>query len=134
MRVALDTNVVSELAKPDCHERVLSWARQFRSAELVLPSPCWAEIRQGIDLLPDGRRRQDLSIRLTAMVDGMGGVLSFGRLEAELYGELMSEPGRPRPTLDAMIAAVCKVNDLPLATRNVRDFDGCGIDVVDPWA
>ena len=46
----------------------------------------------------------------------------------------MSEPGRPRPTLDAMIAAVCKVNDLPLATRNVRDFDGCGIDVVDPWA
>lgn len=68
------------------------------------------------------------------MVDGMGGVLSFGRLEAELYGELMSEPGRPRPTLDAMIAAVCKVNDLPLATRNVRDFDGCGIDVVDPWA
>ena len=134
MRVALDTNVVSELAKPDCHERVLSWARQFRSKELLLPAPSWAEIRRGIELLPIGRRREDLAARLTAMVEGLGGVLPFGRLESEVYGELMSEPGHPRPAFDAMIAAVCKVNDLPLATRNVRDFDGCGIDVVDPWA
>lgn len=134
MRVALDTNVISELAKFGCDQRVVLWTRQFASAELLLPAPCWAEIRRGIELLPAGRRREGLSARLTAMVDGLGGVLPFGRAEAEVYGELMGEPGRPRPTVDAMIAAICKTNDLPLATRNVRDFDGCGIDVVDPWA
>ena len=134
MAVALDTNVISALAKPDCDERVLRWARQFSSDELLLPAPCWAELRRGVELLPAGRRRDALSARLTSMVDALGAVLPFGRAEADVYGELMAEPGRPRPTVDAMIAAICRTNDVPLATRNARDFDGSGIELIDPWA
>ncbi|MBK7820233.1 MAG: hypothetical protein IPJ61_03950 [Tessaracoccus sp.] len=81
MAVALDTNVISALAKPDCDERVLRWARQFSSDELLLPAPCWAELRRGVELLPAGRRRDALSARLTSMVDALGAVLPFGRAE-----------------------------------------------------
>lgn len=133
MQVALDTNVISELAKPECDPRVLAWAATFDSRDLFLPAPCWAELRRGIELLPSGRRRDALATRVTALVDELGGVLPFGRAEADAYGALTTEPGRPRPTVDAMIAAVCRTHDLPLATRNVRDFEGCGIDLVDPW-
>ncbi len=134
MRVALDTNVISELAKPDCDPRVLAWATPFESHDLLLPAPCWAELRRGIELLPPGRRRDELASRITGLVDALGGIPSFGRAEAEIYGALTSEPGRPRPTVDVMIAAICATHDLPLATRNIRDFDGCGINLVDPWS
>lgn len=134
MRVALDTNVVSELTKPDCDEQVLAWARTLLPQEVYLPAPCWAELRRATGLLPPGRRRQRLESSLEKLLGTFADVLPFGLAEAEVYGELMSEPGRPRPTIDAMIAAICRVADLPLATRNVRDFDGCGLQVINPWA
>ena len=133
MPLALDTNVVSELAKPDCDERVLAWSRSLASAELFLPAPCWAELQRGVHLLPPGQRRERIAASLTTLVKSLGGVLAFGRSEAEAYAELTSRPGRPRPTIDAMIAAICRTHELALATRNTRDFDGCGIHLVDPW-
>ena len=68
------------------------------------------------------------------MVEQFGGIVPFGRAEADIYGELASESGRPRPTLDAMIAAICRTSGLALATRNTGDFDGCGIELINPWA
>lgn len=133
MCVALDTNVISELAKPECDPRVLEWSRHLTSSDLFLPAPCWAELRRGIELLPPGKRRNVLELRITILADTLSGVLPFGRAEADVYAELTSEPGRPRPTVDAMIAAICRTNGLVLATRNTRDFEGCGIDLVDPW-
>lgn len=133
MGVVLDTNVVSELAKSVPDDGVLAWARTLRSEELFLPAVCWAELRRGINLLPAGRRRERLERSLEELVDGIGGVLSFGRAEAEAYGELTAQPGRPRPTVDAMIAASCLTADMPLATRNTKDFLGCGIELIDPW-
>ncbi len=133
MRVALDTNVVSELAKPDCADRVLAWSRSLTSPEVFLPAPCWAELQRGVQLLPSGQRRERIAASLSALVKSLGGVLPFGRSEAEVYAELTSQPGRPRPTIDAMIAAICRTHELALATRNTRDFDGCGIHLVDPW-
>ena len=63
-------------------------------------------------------------------------VLEFGSLEAEHYAEIASErriAGRPISLSDAQIAAVARARGLSLATRNVRDFEGCGIEVVNPW-
>lgn len=134
MRLALDTNVVSELAKPMCDEQVLAWIQTLTSTDLFLPAPCWAELCRGMQLLPAGRRRENIATALNDLVESLGGIVEFGRAEAEAYAELTSEPGRPRPTIDAMIAAICRTNDLALATRNTRDFDGCGILLIDPWA
>jgi len=133
MAVALDTNVVSELAKANCDDSVDRWIRQFRSSDIVLPAPCWAELCRRVNLLPSGRRRDVLSRNLRTLVRGMGGILPFDQAAAEHYAELNSEPGRPRPTFDALIAAVCLANSIPLATRNIADFEGCGIELIDPW-
>lgn len=134
MRFALDANVVSELAKPACDEQVLAWSRTLASTDLFLPAPCWAELCRGVQLLPAGRRRENIATALTDLVESLGGIMGFCRAEAEVYAELTSEPGRTRPTIDAMIAAICRTNDLALATRNTRDFDGCGIQLIDPWS
>ncbi|MDO5499697.1 MAG: type II toxin-antitoxin system VapC family toxin [Propionibacteriaceae bacterium] len=133
MRLALDTNVISELAKPECHPNVQAWIVDLDSLDLFLPAPCWAELKRGLFLLPHGRRRDALTTRLDALVGGLGGVLPFAKREAEVYAEVTSQAGRPRPTIDAMIAAICRANDLALATRNIRDFSDCGIRLVDPW-
>ncbi len=133
MRVALDTNVISELTKPHACPEVLRWVRDHDSRDLFLPAPCWAELTRGVRLLPEGRRRDALRRHLEALAEGLGGIVPFDRAAADVYGELSSEPGRPRPTMDAMIAAVCRVHQLPLATRNVADFEGCGLVVIDPW-
>ena len=133
MRTALDTNVISELAKADCNVGVRKWVQDLDSKNLYLPAPCWAELQRGIRLLPMGQRRSSLSDSLDALVGDLGGVLAFSRAEAEVYAELTSQPDRPRPTVDAMIAAICRTHELSLATRNAKDFDGCGIDVVNPF-
>ncbi|MGC3954283.1 MAG: PIN domain-containing protein [Propionicimonas sp.] len=109
------------------------WSRTLRSPEVFLPAPCWAELQRGVHLLPQGRRRERITAGLESLVSSLGGIVAFGRVEAEVYAELTSQPGRPRPTIDAMIAAICRTHGLALATRNTRDFDGCGIDLVDPW-
>ncbi|HMR50423.1 MAG TPA: type II toxin-antitoxin system VapC family toxin [Arachnia sp.] len=133
MLVALDTNVVSEAIRSRCDPQVFAWLSRFGSEELLLPAPCWAELQRGMQLLPLGRRRDALAQHLTSTVDALGGILPFGKAEAEVYGELAGTPGRPRPIIDTMIAAICRTNDLPLATRNTRDFDGCGIELINPW-
>lgn len=133
MRLALDTNVISELTKPASNERVRVWIRGLDSMDLFLPAPCWAELQRGLRLLPAGRRRAELDGALEALLTGLGGILPFGRREAEAYAELSTQPGRPRPTLDAMIAAVCRAHEMPLATRNVHDFEGCGVEIINPW-
>lgn len=133
MQLALDTNVVSELAKPDCNEQVFAWSQTLRSQDLFLPSPCWAELQRGVHLLPAGRRRDRITASLESLIGSLGGIVAFGRAEAQIYAELTSQPGRPRPPIDAMIAAICRTHELALATRNTRGFDDCGIDLVSPW-
>lgn len=134
MRIALDTNVVSELVKPHTDGQVLSWSSILRTEDLYLPAMCWAELQRGIRLLPRGRRRDRLEQAVGEFAASVGGFLPFGRAEAEAYAELASEPGRPRSVLDAMIAATCRTAGFPLATRNTRDFHGCGVELIDPWA
>ena len=133
MKVALDTNVISELTKARTDPNVVKWISQYRSLELFLPAPCLGELHRGLLLMPSGRRRDTLTRHVDRLIAKLGGILVYGEDEAQEFARLTSQPGRPRPTTDAMIAAICVTHQLPLATRNTADFTGCGIDLIDPW-
>ena len=135
--IILDTNVVSELMRPEPTPGVASWVRDRDRRELRTTSITVAEIRYGIARLPEGRRKQVL---LTAASDIFqtfeDQVLPVDATAAEHYAIIASsreQAGKPIAGFDALIAAVCRSQGATLATRNVSDFDGTGIEIIDPW-
>jgi predicted nucleic acid-binding protein len=134
----LDTNVLSELMKPEPSEDVSRWTAGHPSATLYVTSITQAEIVHGILLLPNGKRRHALETAAEAMFaeEFAGRILPFGSEAARPYAEIAasrSRVGRPISHFDAQIAAIARIHGARLATRNVTDFAGCGIEVVDPW-
>jgi toxin FitB len=135
--IILDTNVVSELMRPEPAPGVASWVRERDSRELRTTVITLAEVRYGIARLPDGRRKEVL---LAAADDVFAAfadqVLQVDAAAAEQYAVIASSrerAGRPISGFDALIAAVCRSRGAALATRNVSDFDGTGIELIDPW-
>jgi toxin FitB len=136
--IILDTNVVSELMRPEPAPQVAGWVRRRDRRELRTTSITLAEIRYGIARLPDGRRKQ---ILLDAADDVFrtfsDQILPVDEAAAEHYAIVAStrdRAGKPIQGFDALIAAVCRSRSAALATRNLPDFDGTGIEVIDPWA
>ena len=134
----LDTNVVSALMAPFPEPSVATWVDARRSESLFLSAVTIAEISFGIASLPDGKRRQDLRARFDRFVArGFAlRVLSFDEPAAHQYGDLMSyrrRLGRPMSVLDGQIAAIARTRQLGVATRNARDFEACGLEVVNPF-
>ncbi len=136
--IVLDTNVLSESLRPAPNENVLAWmAAQPRSA-LFTTTVVEGEILFGIRLLPNGARRDALhrAVQSIFSEDFSGCVLPFDSDAAESYAEIAAarrESGRPISQFDAMIAAVAYSRGAVLATRNTKDFVGCGLKLVDPW-
>jgi predicted nucleic acid-binding protein len=135
----LDTNVVSELMRPHPAQSVMQWLERQSSARLTLTAVTVAEIFYGLDLLPEGRRRHDLAGRFQAFLTrGFGNrVLPFDRGAAEAYARLRGgrkRAGRAIDGFDAMIAAIAQVHGAAIVTRNMPDFAGCGVPVIDPWS
>jgi hypothetical protein len=137
--IVLDTNVLSEILRPAPQPLVLEWlAAQPRNA-LFTTTVTQGEILYGVRLLPGGQRRDRLREAALAIFseDFAGRVLSFDGEAASDYADLAAArraAGRPISQFDAMIAAVTRSRGASLATRNVSDFEGCGIAIVDPWA
>jgi predicted nucleic acid-binding protein len=136
--IILDTNVLSELMRPSPSERVVQWIGQHPAGDLATTAMTEAEILFGIALLPAGRRRSDLAQAAGAMFaeDFEGRVLSFDQEAAAVYAVLCANrraAGRPISTFDAQIAAICVARGLAMATRNVPDFEGCGLNLINPW-
>jgi len=136
--IVLDTNVISELMRREPNPRVMGWIADQPIASVFTTTLTQAEIFYGLALLPEGRRRDDLlaAARLMFDIDLTGRVLPFDTDAALLYPEIAAarkRGGKPIGQIDAQIAAVVRSRGARLATRNVRDFVGCGIAVVDPW-
>jgi hypothetical protein len=134
--IVLDTNVVSELAKPTANPVVVAWVDA--QIDLAIAAPSLAELRFGVARLPEGKRRTTLGEAIDQLVsdDLSGLVLPFDAACATAYGRIVAareRAGRPIGITDAQIAAICGVHDAVLSTRNVRDFVGTEIDIVDPW-
>ena len=136
--IVLDTNVVSELMRPAGSGTLVTWFRQQVPAELMTSSITVAEIQYGIERLPASRRQREMA-EAAAKVWTLfpNAVLPFDRAAANEYARVRvrrERAGRPIQRFDAQIAAVCLVHRATLATRNVKDFEGTGVEVVDPWS
>lgn len=136
--IVLDTNVVSELMRPEPASKVATWVRSRDRRELCTTTITLAEIRYGIARMPDGRRKQALLDAADDVFRAFSDqVLPFDEAAAEHYAVIASareRAGKPIPGFDALIAGVCRSRSAALATRNGSDFDATGIEVVDPWA
>jgi toxin FitB len=136
--IVLDTNVLSELLRPAPEPRVLAWLEDQPPASLFTSAVTQGEILYGIRLLPDGQRRRKLWDAAVAIFneDLAGRVLSFDGDAAAIYAEIGASrraAGRSISQFDATIAAITRSRGASLATRNSKDFEGCGIEVVNPW-
>jgi toxin FitB len=136
--IVLDTNVLSEVARSKPSVVVLTWMAFQQSRSLFTTAISQAETFLGIRTLPEGARRAELekTARGLFFEDLAGRVLSFDSDAAEIYADIAAKRrsiGRPIRELDAQIASVTLLYGASIATRNVRDFEHLGLDVINPW-
>lgn len=134
----IDTNVISELARAAPAPSVLSWFSPQDPSTLYLSAVTEAELRTGVSILPSGQRRERLMAAIDAMIDEdfAERVLPFDSDAAKAYAEIAAArraAGRPIADADCQIAAIARRMGAMVVTRNVKDFDGCGVSVINPW-
>lgn len=138
MKIVLDTNVISELIQPRGATIIRNWLARQDGASLYTTSITHAEILYGIQILPTGRRREQLLNGASTVFERhlSTRILSFDQQAAIRYAQLSAhrrQLGRPFSQFDAQIAAICSVHHATLATRNIRDFLDCDIELINPW-
>jgi len=117
---------------------VAAWIAGQPPELLFIASICQAEILSGIAILPQGRRRASLETAANAMFrdDFAGRVLPFDGEAAVAYADVFSarrRAGRPAATADLMIAAIARTKGASVVTRDIGDFEDCGLTLIDPW-
>ncbi len=136
--IILDTNIISEMMKPNPSTKVVAWMDQQASMQLFMTTITIAEIVYGLHALPHGNRKQWLeqAFHNAALEAFKNRILSFEERAAFQYGKMMSlrkAEGRPMSVPDGQIAAITSVHRFAIATRNVNDFLNCGIEVINPF-
>jgi hypothetical protein len=135
----LDTNVLSEVMASSPSEAALAWISSRRLVDpLFTTTISMAEILYGVELLPPGQRRDRLNTEAQAIFaeDFSGHILLFDEAAARSFSRIAAErrrQGRPIAELDAQIAAIAYTHGAALATRNTPDFEGCGVQLINPW-
>ena len=138
MRLLLDTNVLSEVTKPSPDTNVLGWLDRLDEDRTFISVVSIAEIRRGVALMDEGRRRDSLTEWLVRDLPQRfeQRVLPVNEAVALAWGDLMGvakRRGRGLSSMDGLIGATAIAQSLTLATRNIKDFDGFGIDLYNPW-
>ncbi|MCB9342629.1 MAG: type II toxin-antitoxin system VapC family toxin [Saprospiraceae bacterium] len=136
--IILDTNVVSELMRENPDPAVTGWIRSAQPDQLTLSVIAIAEILRGISRLPEGRKKEGLWKNFNAFVAHAfkDRILPFDEIAARYYGEvaaLREKVGLKADPVDMFIAAIARAHNAAVATRNIRDFEGCGIKLINPW-
>ena len=131
----VDTNVISETFRPRPAGAVLEWIGDQFIADLFLSSISLGELVRGARRLTDEMRRRRIErwVRRDLAVQFQGRVLPFDAEAAVVWGEIMGDGERIRRVRDAQIAAVARRHALTLVTRNVDDFAGMSVALLDPW-
>jgi len=125
IRYLLDTNIISEPARPDPNATVLAQL-DTRSSEVALPAPAWHELVYGAERLPAGKRRSYLMRYLTEVVRPSMPIVPYDDEAARWHGiarAALEAEGRTQPFVDGQIAAIASTRSLILVTRNTSDFE-----------
>jgi tRNA(fMet)-specific endonuclease VapC len=138
MKYLLDTNVISELISRRPDPNVIAWIDRLDPDTVYLSVITIGEIQKGVEKLPDTERKRtiqqwlhtDLPLRFKGRIVPItiSVALTWGTLTAALERD-----GRPLPAIDSLVAAIAREGRYVLVTRNVRDFAGAGISVINPW-
>jgi predicted nucleic acid-binding protein len=136
--IIIDTNVVAELMKASPAGEVVSWMNDQEASTLFLTTITLGEIGYGLEILPQGKRRLQLEQGFERVIAEAftGRILAFDEEAARLYGVMMGSRraiGRPLSILDGQIASIARARGCAVATRNVRDFVECGVDILNPF-
>jgi len=136
MKYLLDTNVISELQKSNCNQNVKTFIESLHWEDVYLSSITVGELCYGVEKLPHGKKKHDLSIWLYSQLPEWFNDRIIG-LDTEVFiewGKIRAEVQRTLPVIDSLIAASAIVNYMFLVTRNTKDFDGIeGINLINPW-
>jgi len=136
--IIVDTNIVTEVMKDSPTHAVVSWLNDQETSTLFLTSITIGEVRYGLRIMPQGRRRLRLEQGFERILAEAfaGRVLPFDEEAARHYGDVMGrrkEIGRPVGVLDGQIASIARANGCAVATRNVKHFVECGIEIINPF-
>ncbi|MBY0495987.1 MAG: type II toxin-antitoxin system VapC family toxin [Cyanobacteria bacterium] len=135
--ILLDTNVISELSKPSPNPNVVAWLDANEWRDYYTSALTVAELKTGLAMLPDGKRKAELMTLVAELLDRFGRYpVAFEGLAADDYAKVIrarSGAGRPINEFDALIAATALCRGFMVATLNVKDFDGIdGLKLLDP--
>ncbi|GAA5264553.1 toxin FitB [Acidiphilium sp. MT5] len=137
--ILLDTNILSELMRAVPETAVERWLADQPGASVFISAITEAELRYGLALMPPGKRRSALAVEIENMLgeDFSDRILPFDSPAAVAFAEIAAErrqAGRPISQADAQIAAIARSRGATLATRNVPDFEGSGVEIINPWS
>ena len=137
--IVLDTNVVSELMRDNPDQAVVDWFDAQHTNSLSITTITQAEILTGIELLPGGRRKNNLFELANYFFTSIfiGRVLVYDSIAASTYAEIFAQRqaiGRPIGQSDCQIAAIARSHEAAVATRNVTDFERVGVELINPWS
>jgi predicted nucleic acid-binding protein len=136
--IVLDTNVISEPLRAAGEPRVRAWLNEQSPETLYTTALNIAELLAGVAPLPAGKRKRELDRRLRASLSRLfqGRILLFDLAAAESYAQIAGEArraGRTVPHEDGLIAAIARAHGFAVATRNVSNFAGAGVELINPW-
>lgn len=136
--IVVDTNVISEVMRPQPSPAVLDWLNTQDSNLLFITTVTLADIGYGLRVLPDGLRRRHLQARFEQFIAQAfeERVLDFTAPAAHAYAEIMGhrkESGRVMSLPDGQIAGIAFAQGFAVATRNIKDFEDCGIELINPF-
>jgi toxin FitB len=134
--IIVDTNVWSELIRPEPERAVVQW-EAANSHLLWFSAIVLAEFRARAALMADGRRKDEISQLIEKVIAAyQDRILPFDEHCSSMYGEVLRsarDAGAPIQAADAMIAATARAHGMRVATRDQRDFAGAGVDLINPW-
>jgi len=137
VRYLLDTCTISEFSKPYPDKNVSGWLKSIQPERLFLTSITVGEIRKGLAKLPNSKRKVKISEWINTLLEQYESrIIPIDLAVAENWGEtqgISENEGKPIPTIDGLIAAVARIHNLILVTRNEQDFENCSVFILNPW-
>lgn len=135
--IVLDTNVLSETIRLAPSPAVLDWLK-IHDEELYITAVSQAELLFGLEILPIGKRRANLHTQIQALLADTfsGRILAFDEVAAPLFAGIAAagrKRGRPLDNFDGQIAAIALAHHAAVATRDINDFERCGLKLINPW-